>query len=109
MAQREMSARQYALWLGVDPTTVTRAIDMRKPAKPGLEFLLRMSSATKFDIGTLVKLAYPEVDFDSEVSPSAELLARQIEAAPDSVRAAINALIRTTADGEWRDNADGKD
>lgn len=95
MKKRGMkSARQFALFVGVDPTTISRAIDGRKPTVPGLDLLIKVSEATHKDIFALLALAYPEVVKSSAASPDALLMAQQIEELPQSVKDAVRALIR---------------
>jgi hypothetical protein len=94
IARRQMTARQFAIFIDVDPTTVTRALDKRHPRRPGLDFLLALAEKTRTPLSTLIDVAYPEVANNLPPSPSAQLLAEQIERLPEQYRRAIDALIR---------------
>lgn len=88
----KLTARQFALFIGVDPTTVSRAIDASNPTLPGLDFLQKMAIKTKVRTGALVDLAYPETE-DVAKDAYAELTAYRIQQAPDHIRDAIDTLL----------------
>lgn len=94
MFRREMSARQFAEFVDVAPTTITRAIDEREPTTPGMDFLLKLASATHVELSTLVEMAYPEMANSTKASPSARILAQQIEELPNGVRDTVLAIVR---------------
>lgn len=86
------TARQFALFIGVDPTTVSRAIDASNPTSPGLDFLQKMALKTKVRAGALVDLAYPETA-EVQRDAYAELTAYRIQQAPDNIRDAIDTIL----------------
>jgi transcriptional regulator with XRE-family HTH domain len=88
------SARQFAEFLDVDPATVSRAISAHNPSKPGLKFLLQLAEKTGYSVQHLIALAYPDVAGQSDLSPSAALLAQQIEQLPEHLQEVIRSLIR---------------
>lgn len=93
MKQRDMSARQFAEFIGVAHSTITRAIDPRSPTSPGLDFLLALAKATGTNLGALVELAYPDVASQTALSAKTLLLAQRIEHLPDKIRTAILTLL----------------
>lgn len=54
ITRRGMSARQFAEFLDVAPSTVSRCIDEKNPSLPGLDFLLKIARATGVSITSLV-------------------------------------------------------
>jgi hypothetical protein len=95
MQKRGMkSARQFALFIGVDPTTISRAIDAQKPTKPGLDLLIKIAESTKTDMSALFAIAYPDVTIQTAASPDALIMAQSIEKLPQSTKDAVRALIR---------------
>lgn len=99
MKRRDMSARAFAEFVGVATSTITRATDEREPAVPGIEFLIKLAQATGVSITALVALAYPEVTLSTRPSPSAQILAQQIEKLPEAQRQIIAAIIRGSGAG----------
>ncbi len=95
MKAREIkSARQFALLIGVDPTTVSRSIDANNPSTPGLDYILKVAEFTKKDVGALVALAFPEVAQKTALSPDSVIMAQRFEELPQNLKEAILALMR---------------
>lgn len=95
MKQRQFdSASELARFFGVATTTVTRAMHPKNPRRPGFEFLLAISAKTGRNLVALLEIAYPDVMSKSELSPSAQLIAQQIEDLPESDRNSVRRLIR---------------
>ena len=94
LRQRDMSARQFAIFADVDPSTITRAIDATNPARPGLDFLFKLSKATQISLGALTELAYPEMAQETELSPDAKILAQRIEQLPERKRELVLDILR---------------
>lgn len=89
-----LSYSEYAKHIGVATTTITRAADKRKPKTPGFDFLYKLAKATGKSFLALVELAYPEVVEETKLSPSAQLLAQEIETLPEDKRAIFEAMVR---------------
>lgn len=94
--RRGMSARQFAEFVDVAPSTVSRCIDEKNPQIPGLEFLIKLATATGVSITSLVAMAYPDLTVTTRPSPSAQILAQQIEQLPATTQEVILAIIRGT-------------
>jgi transcriptional regulator with XRE-family HTH domain len=77
--QRSMSASEFARWIDVSPSTVTRAMAPRNATKPGFDFLLKLSKKTGRSLFALIELAYPDEAEASKLSPEAQVIAQQIE------------------------------
>ena len=91
------SARQFAEFLDVDPATVSRAVSAHNPTRPGLKFILKLAEKTGYSVQYLIALAYPDVAGETQLSPSAALLAQQIEQLPEHLQEVIRSLIRGSA------------
>lgn len=96
MQRRDMSARQFAEFVDVAPTTITRCVDEKNPQLPGLDFLMKLAKATGASITSLVAMAYPDLAITTRPSPSAQILAQQIEQLPEATQEVILAIIRGT-------------
>ncbi len=88
--RRGMSARQFAEFLDVAPSTVSRCIDEKNPLLPGLDFLLKIARATGVSITSLVAMAYPDLTITTRPSPSAQILAQQIEQLPEATQEVVH-------------------
>jgi transcriptional regulator with XRE-family HTH domain len=95
MAQRDMSARQFAEFVGVSHSTVNRMLDSRNEIPPSMEVLIKISNATRVNLTTLIQLSYPDIALDEGLSPSAQLLAQQFEELPDNIKDVIMTLINS--------------
>lgn len=94
--RRGMSARQFAEFVDVAPSTVTRCIDEKNPVIPGLDFLVKLSKATGTSITSLVGIAYPDLTLTTRPSATAQIMAQQIEQLPEATQEVILAIIRGT-------------
>lgn len=94
MHKRDMSGRQFAEFVGVAQSTISRAIDEREPTGPGVELMLKLADATHTDVTTIFALAFPDVAARTKLSPDAALMAQRIEQLPEHLQEAIRVLIR---------------
>ncbi len=94
MRRRDMSARQFAEFVDVAPTTITRAIDEKAPSTPGIDFIIKLANATHVSVTALVEMAYPDVAESTSPHASTRILAQQIEQLPDGLRQAVEAIVR---------------
>jgi transcriptional regulator with XRE-family HTH domain len=99
MQKRQMSARAFARFVGVDSKTINKFLDYgtKDVGYPSVEFLLKLSQTTKADVCYLMALVDPSVASNSQVTPDALALSRQIEELPANIRDAIDAIILGTA------------
>jgi transcriptional regulator with XRE-family HTH domain len=91
MKRREMSMRQFAEFVGVAHTTVTRAVDPVSPPPPSFDFLVKLAKATKTDIRTIAAIVAPDAVIDQ--SPEVLMLAERISRLTDDQRKLIDAAI----------------
>jgi hypothetical protein len=96
MQMRQMSARAFARFVGVDSKTIN--------GYPSVEFLLKLSEATKADICYLMTLLGPNISANIQSDPEALALSRQIEEQPPHIRDAIDALILGAALNSRKDS-----
>lgn len=76
MTTRSMSTHEFADFVGVSQSTISRAMAFEDAPEPKLDFLAKLAVATGTDIGALVALVKPEA---SKIDPTARLLAERIE------------------------------
>jgi transcriptional regulator with XRE-family HTH domain len=91
MRSRGMSARQFAEFVGVANTTITRAMYGDEAPMPGLEFLAKLASATGTDLCALVALVMPEAV--RSVSPEESLLAARISRLPRDKQEIVDSFV----------------
>ena len=92
MLRRGMSLREYAHFIGSTHPTVARYLN--EPHRvPQWEFLVGLSSATHTDIGTLARIAAPEVAF--EPVPDTRIIAERINQLPPEFRKTIIDLVES--------------
>lgn len=90
MERRMMSYREYAEFLGVTHPTVARYINEEKKSMQW-DFLVKLSGATKTDIGFLARLAAPEVAFEDV--PDATIITQRINQLPSIYRKTIIEMV----------------
>ncbi len=94
MKRRGMSMREFADFVGVSHVTISRVLDPSRAEYQGdIEFLVKLSKATKVSITSIVALAYPALATETK-DISAQVLAEQIQQLPDAMREAVLAIIR---------------
>ena len=86
MERRSMSLREYAHFIGSTHPTVSKYLN--EPDKHvQWDFLLQLSRATHTDIGTLARMAAPEVAFEDV--PDTRIIAERINQLPPDFRKTI--------------------
>lgn len=93
MDSREMSMRKFAEFIDVSQSTVSRVLDEQQA--PTLEFLIKLSKATKTRLGVLAEIAYPDATDYVDPTASSVAIAKMIEKLPDNVRDAVMAIIQS--------------
>lgn len=92
MKRRDMSARQFARFVGVGHSTINDfATGIERV--PSLDFLSKLADATQTDLAALIYLSFPEVASKTALSADARILAQRIEQLPEPVRDAVKAMI----------------
>lgn len=89
MAARGMKQEQFAEFMGSSQSTVGRII-RGEIQDPSLDFLVKLSKATHFDICSLVYLIRPDA---FKGPPGIEILAEQIRRLPDQQRQLVEVLL----------------
>lgn len=99
MANRQMSERQFAKFVGVAHGTINRFINYellksqgKKVSFPSLDFLLRLSRSTKVDICSILALIDP-ASTKAVSDPDSVNLSNAIEQLDDATREVIDAII----------------
>ncbi len=93
MHKLNMSAREFAKYVGVSNTTINRMVDPEDESIPTLEFLLKLADATQTDITALLAKTFPETIGRFGLSADARIFGRRYEQAPPHIREAVNALL----------------
>jgi transcriptional regulator with XRE-family HTH domain len=94
MKRRNMSARQYAQFLGVSNTTINRLVDARDPDEPSLSFMVKLARATKVSLVSLLDLSYPDLADLLLEDPEARVLLEELVQLPSEDRVAITHALR---------------
>lgn len=89
----DLSARQFAELVGVSNTTINRILS-DPDYIPKLNVLSGISDATGINLLSLIELCYPEIVREDNISPSARILAQQIEQLDPIMQEAIAAIVR---------------
>jgi transcriptional regulator with XRE-family HTH domain len=92
MALRDMSLRQFAELMDVAPSTISKAMRIKDPPEPSIEFLLRLSKVTKTTFLTVLRLAYPVID-DETVIVDETLYAERLAKLSPETRSMFNAML----------------
>jgi transcriptional regulator with XRE-family HTH domain len=96
MNKRKMTARQFAEFLEVAPSTVTTYLRGQE-TEPTLAFLRKLAKQTDTPLATVIAVAFPDVAGEiGDVSPHILLLATRLSNLPESV---LN-IIKRIIDGE---------
>lgn len=96
--RRDMSAREFARFIGVNHQTINKFLDYGKKdvGYPSVDFIIRLAKATKTDAGTLMNLIEPTLStFDAKTRLIAEQLAELSEHERKMVDAFIYSITRT--------------
>lgn len=91
MHTRGMSARQFADFVGVSNTVISRAVSKNRPTNPDILTLNKIAQATGVDVLTLVKLIVPDA---VEMSVEARIMANDIVNLPEDERRRAYTFIR---------------
>jgi transcriptional regulator with XRE-family HTH domain len=95
MKNREMSAREFARFVGVDSKTINKFLDFgsKDVGYPSMDFLKKLSIATHTDPCILLAMIIPEAVDNNPIRPDAMVLSQRIEELPESVRDVIDGII----------------
>lgn len=95
MKRRDMSARKFAEFLGINHEVVNKFIDLEKSSHglPSTQTIVRIAKATNTDPGALLNLIVSDTAGFNFLDADALVLSQQIRNLPDNIRAAISILI----------------
>lgn len=60
MKRRDMSMREFGVFVGVSHSTIPRLMDASDPTQPSLDFLIKLALSTQTDIRYIISLVAPE-------------------------------------------------
>ena len=90
LTRRNMSQNELARLIGVNSSTLTKAMRLEGAPEPTLTFLNKLAKATETDISALVKMAVGESDMRAA---KAMLIAKRIEALPPEAQEMIDRML----------------
>ena len=93
MKNRDMSMRQFAEFVGVPGSVITRIMDQNSPTKPTVDTLAKIAIATSVDIRYIVGLVAP--NGIQNVSTDAMTIMCQINRLPKDKQAVILQVIES--------------
>jgi transcriptional regulator with XRE-family HTH domain len=93
MHQRDMSAREFARFIGVSHGTINRFLDYgeREVGYPSVDFLFKLAKATDTDIGVVMRLLEPNFD---ELDPQVMVIAQEIAHLSPEERRLVETFVR---------------
>lgn len=91
LQERSMSAREFARFVGVSSSTISRAMSFESNSDPSMEFLIKLSRATATDICEIIYLIYP--DDRPNRRPEVVRMADEIATLPPNMQELIDSLI----------------
>jgi transcriptional regulator with XRE-family HTH domain len=101
MHERKMKPIEFAKFLGVSKSTLSRTLNEKNPTVPDYRFLVKIAKATGVDIVSLVALIIPDVtDIDVEARIVAQQIMRLSEDDRRHVIAHITGLLTQTKKAE---------
>lgn len=92
------SYNKFAQAIGASASTVSDIV--KGKYRPGIELLGKIAEATSTDFLLLVQITYPEHVSPARLSPTAQLLAEQINRLPNPLRQILIRFIRSLPDEE---------
>lgn len=90
IAMRRMTEREFARFVGVSNSTISRARG-DNPPEPSFEFVAKLSKATGHSLLSVLRLAFPEYDFS--VDEQTIMLAERIIQLPPEERAQAETFV----------------
>ncbi len=95
MDRRQMSAREFARFVGVTHKTINKFINYgaKDVGYPSMDFIAKLAQTTGTDPCYLLELIIPDVALSNRISPDAAILGQRIEKLPENVREAIDGII----------------
>lgn len=98
------SASAFAEFVNVSKNTILRSLEEPRTHEPSIEFMIKLSRATKVDLRTIVQICYPNEVHETQMNASSLVTAQEIEELPDEGRFSVKAVIRAFRD--WRSPKD---
>lgn len=95
MKQRDMSARQFAAFIGVSNDTINRMVNDQDDSYPSSESLVKLAKATRSDLTAIFGLAFPDVAALTAADPDSILLAQQLRQLPQTAQDFILTFVRS--------------
>lgn len=95
MRKRDMSARAFARFVGVDSKTINKFLDYgtKDVGQPSVEFLSKLALATHTDPCVLLAMVIPEAFINSKIAPGDMALSQRIAKLPPHLRDAIDVML----------------
>jgi transcriptional regulator with XRE-family HTH domain len=94
MRERDMSAREFARFIGISPTVINKFLNYgeKEVGYPSVDFLLKLAKATETDVGALMRMLDPELD---ELDPQVMVIAQEIANLSPHDRRLVEGFVRS--------------
>lgn len=86
MKRREMGTREFARFLGVSPSTISKHTNEEKVITPSVEFLVALADRTETNLESILAIAFPAVAERTALSPRAAILAQNLDHLPEALQ-----------------------
>ncbi len=99
MHSRDMSAREFAISIGVSNSTINRIVDPRNTQEPDLESITKLARGTKTNLRHLLALAYPDMAdlLNEKVAPHVLVLAEMVHQLSEADQEILASFVRDRA------------
>lgn len=92
MKKRGMSVVEYAAFIGVAHSTISKHLNKKKKIVPQMQFLTKLSGATGTSLEVLLAIAFPDL-VQTALSPRAMLLAQRLDGLPEPFQDEVLRLV----------------
>jgi DNA-binding XRE family transcriptional regulator len=95
MKKRDMSARQFAEFLGVTHDTVNRMLTHKEDYLPSIDTAIKVGEKLGINPAVVLTLAYPDLDFS--ITGDQLLFSERFNKAPKEIQNAVKILLASTS------------
>lgn len=88
--KRSMSIREFSRFVGISHSAISKYLSNPDETNISIEFMVRVSEATKTDLASIVAMVYPDL---TTVNPDIRVLAERIANLPDDKRQMVESLL----------------
>lgn len=93
MKRREMGVREFARFIGVSPSAISKHTNRAHEITPSIEFLVNLAEKTETDLMSILAMAFPAIADKMTISPRAMILAQRLDNLPKAAQDMILAFV----------------